>query len=103
MVPCPSVAPGHYLVTKQLPTAIRCKAYTHPLVNGGGEYITTIDPGTTIGPVEEVRFTGQFLSVLIRGYWINVWAADRGGVMFAYRVPEGIVRGWRARGWRDQP
>ena len=114
----PDPRDGDYFVTKSGQTTIRCKAYTAPPVEGDGRtphrYITTMAPGTYFGPVEEVVQTSAFTTVLVRGYWVNVWRvnAPRGpipgvwdpadlGVLFATPVPPWTVASWRRRGWRD--
>ena len=89
---------GIYYRTREMPTGIRCKAYTKPPSAGDGVYITTISPGTYLGPVECVDFSEHFTTILVRGYWINV----RGyGVHYADLVPFWRVEAWYRQGWRD--
>ena len=90
--------------TKPLPTLIRCKAYTAP-PNSGGRYICTIEPSTYLGPVERVLVSNVFVTILVRGYWINVWKARVGGFgnSFAYLVDEDLLFSWHLRGWQDLP
>ena len=98
----PTPYEGQYWRTREHET-IRCKAYSGPpSARGGcgGDYICTIEPGTTLGPVETWLSTCAFLTILVRGYWINVWSgANR--CYFAHSVPWHEVQAWRARGWVD--
>ena len=83
----------------------RCKAYTAPpLLGAGGQKICTIQPGVTLGPVENWVSTPQYVTILVRGYWINVWCSSspRGNaVFFAHPVPVREVEGWKRHGWVD--
>ena len=88
---------ANYYQTKELPTNIRCKAYTKPPRCGDGVYITTISPGTYLGPVENYDVTAEYATILVRGYWINVRYC---GVKFADKVPDATVQGWYRMGWR---
>ena len=120
----PAPHPGEYLVTRGAASMLRCKAYTAPPIQGGhGQYITTIAPDTYLGPIEETVHTPVFTTVLIRGYWINVWRAHRSdmrqdgspfpyrpsystttrGILFAPPVPSTAVQIWYQRGWVDSP
>ena len=62
---------------------------------------------TYIGPVTEVKGTAMYVSVLVKGWWIDVWIRTRGnnglGAMFANQVTETERQAWRDRGWRDTP
>ena len=85
----PELSVGGYVFTRQH-RKIRCKAYTEPpgLDAYGnyifsGQYIATIEPGTYLGPVETVIWTGEYQSILVRDCWINV---NKGGSVFAKRV-----------------
>ena len=79
---------------------MRCKAYTLPPPHG--VYICTLHPGTCFGPVEEVVRSPLFVTVLVRGFWINVMRSSTSGyVLFADKLPEDILRQWRERGWRN--
>ena len=89
---------GVYYKAPDHPTSGLCRAYTKPPSAGFGEYITTIEPGTTIGPVERYDVSGPFLAVLVRNYWINVKGY---GVDYAYKVPDSTVQAWYSDGWRD--
>ena len=62
---------------------------------------TNLEPGTFIGPVEQFVYTDRFATVLVRGFWINVWTSVRGGVHYARRVPDREVARWRRNGWFD--
>ena len=95
---------GDYFVSRGEPTSSRVKAYTAPpFFFGPSRYITTLTPGTTIGPVEAVTHAGPFTAVLVRGYWMNVAKQSACGrvVWFAHRVPDHEVASWRRGGWRD--
>ena len=106
MAPRPIISVGQYILTKPLPTQIRCKAYDGPPGGGGGSFITTISPGTHIGPVEEVVHTDQFVTILCRGYWINIWRAARGttdhGTDFAFVISQRESDSWCWHGWSHQ-
>ena len=72
--------------TKPMPTNVRCKAYTHP-PGFGGVYITTIAPGTILGPTEALMHSDKYCSIRVGDQWINVWCARDGrGVSFARKV-----------------
>ena len=77
----------------------------HPLNEGPplsrARCFTNLAPGTFIGPVEEYVHSNGFATVLVRGYWINVWACTGGGVHFARRVPDREIARWRRNGWFD--
>ena len=98
----PEPVQGQYWRTKTHAT-IRCKAYTcPPLPEAGGRWICTITPGTTLGPVETWLSSESYVTILVRGYWINVWCSTspRGTpVHFAIPVPQQEVAGWATRGW----
>jgi len=99
MTPPPLIVLGHYYRSRSLPTRIRCKAYDQPPPHGW--YITTIAPGTFLGPVENFYQSTHFATICVRGYWINVWGLDATGegVDFAYLVPTAEVQRWIAHGW----
>ena len=97
--PCPPQA-GDYFLTRPLPTTIRCRAYDAP-PRVGGRLLNTIEPGTYLGPVEEVSVTADFTTILVRGVWVNVWARTRGGVQYARQVDPMTVEYWVGLGWRD--
>ena len=64
-------AVGDYFRSKRLPTKVRVKAYSEP-PGGGGYYLTTLEPGTYFGPAERVVENHGFVTVLVRGFWMNV-------------------------------
>ena len=73
--------------TRGPPTRIVCKAYSAPIGTGAGVYLMSFDPGTLLGPVEEVRWHEElgYLTVRVGDYWINVYCRNgRRGVHFAY-------------------
>ena len=88
---------GSYWQSKALPTKIRCKAYDAP-PRVRGTCLTTIEPSTTLGPVEAVEHWGDFVTILVRGYWINVW---NNNIPFAFAVCPDVVDEWRSNGWQD--
>ena len=92
-----AVGEGTYFVTKPLPTKIRCKAYDMPVMFGG-EHICTFDPGTYLGPVEAFTSTPDFMTICVRGYWINVWGF---GQPYARLVDWTEVEAWRLQGWQE--
>ena len=85
----PEIHVGQMMVTRHGPTTIRCKLYDD--VYPHGRELATLEPGTSFGPVQEVRYVHPFLAVRIDGGWINVWRShkkhqlDR-GVNFAFVV-----------------
>ena len=117
MAPPPRISVGSYWYTRtESRSQVRCKAYTAPpeydLAGNfsGGSHVCTLSPCTFVGPVEAVNYTSSpisghaFSTILVRGFWINVWARNERtpqGVWYAWRVPERSVEGWRTRGWQD--
>ena len=103
----PFPAVGSYYRTPHAASAIRCKAYTGPPVLfgdtlRGGMYITTIAPGTYLGPVAAVSQTEPFTTINVANWWINIWhkrARDVTGIHYAYKVPDKVVRDWVREGW----
>ena len=97
----PSIETGDYFCTRQLPTRVRCVAYTAPPPNG--RRITVISPGTFLGPVGCYRHIEKYSTIEVRGYWINVWRADANGdgrpVWFASKVPKDVVSQLCEHGW----
>ena len=100
MVARPFPRQGDYFRTRPPPTRVRCRAYTAPPNRGG--LICSITPGTTLGPVEASVHSGQFVTIMVRGWWVNVWSAERGGVNFAYRCEDAEVADWHFHGWLDR-
>ena len=104
---------GGYYRTKGGKTRTRCKAYrtppSHRLLGPPAilHEICTIKRGAYLGPVEEFEITSEFVTILVRGYWINVWGyAEEDpelliGHHYAYPVPWQEVRRWYRRGWKD--
>ena len=97
MAPRPRIELGSYL--QSIPNnIIMCKAYTAP-PGFGGSYITTLEPETYFGPVEASHSTMEFETVLVNGYWINVWSLRKSwnngdGTNYARMVPWWCVRTW---------
>ena len=96
-MPRPRVCQGQYYKTRGGMTKIRCKAYTAP-PGSGGTYITSIDASTYLGPVEAWLDIVEYTTILVREYWINIWAADH-NCHFATKVPSREIRSWMTRGW----
>ena len=71
LLPPGLVEVGDYVITKEFPTSIRCKAYTKPPTQGGGEYIMTFPPGTRLGPVEQVEKTADEIAIRVGTFWIT--------------------------------
>ena len=97
-------AVGDYFKTHGATAASRVKAYSAPpLPPASGRYLTTLSPDTVIGPLELVLDTGEFVSVLVKGYWMNLAKSTSDGheAWFARRVPDHTVQRWRRNGWRD--
>jgi hypothetical protein len=95
----PRIVHGDYFRFRKQPTSIVGKAYTAPPDDGGGEFITIIDAGTYVGPVEAWLHTRDFSTILVQGYWMNVWAKHPRPTHFAHRIPRREVRTWEDRGW----
>ena len=98
-------AVGDYFRSRCLPTTVRVNAYSEP-PGCGGYYLATLEPGTYFGPAERVVQNHGFITVLVRGFWLNVGKFDGRGayiryVPFAYEVPRREVRSWKTRGWHD--
>ena len=76
MEPRPYIFRDAYFVTEPPPSRIVCKAYSEP-PGHGGRYITSIAKGSFLGPVDQwaeySTADGVFVTVQIRGWWINVW------------------------------
>ena len=94
--PRPRLALGQYYVSRPRPTRIRCKAYDQPPKDG--RLITTIEPATYLGPVENFIHSQTFATICVRGYWINVWCQ---GVAYADCEDAAEVLRWKARGWYE--
>ena len=102
----PLVETGDYVRTRGGGTGIRCKAYRAPpsrRMPGGEVYIATIAPNTYLGPVEEYEYTSNFVTIEVRGYWINIWRAEVPhsvvGHTFASLVARHEVAKWKKNGW----
>ena len=63
----------------------------------------TVDPGTYFGPVSQWLDTERYTTVLINGWWINVWERRDAemGVAFAHLVPGEFIFDWHEKGWAD--
>ena len=98
------VAVGNYYRTGGGLPSDRVKAYTLPPLPGApGQYICTLGNGITIGPVERVFESRVYISVLVRGYWMNLAKIGRDGTQywFAMKVHDQEVQQWKANGWRE--
>ena len=102
-----SLKVGDYVRTKcSAGTQIRCKAYSEPtfyLNETGrllylGDYITTIEPGTYLGPVEDIASNPFYVAIKVKEYWINVIDKKK-NTAFATKVPMYCIREWERHGW----
>jgi len=93
----PSVLPGDYFRTN-IGGSSRCKAYDAP-PRVVGQYICTIAPGTCLGPVRDVELSNSHLTILVQGYWINIWCSTN-NAYFASKVDRAEIQQWEARGWQ---
>ena len=98
MAPRPAIALGQYVQTRFFGKT-RCKAYTAP--PPWGAYICTIEQGSFLGPIQEVIESREFTTVLVKGYFINVWAKSQ-RAQFARVVPLEESEAWCRRGWAHQ-
>ena len=94
--PPPQPAAGDYYLTNHSGRSV-CKAYTAP-PRIGGKYICTIAKGTYLGPVTAVEITVDFVTIEVRGYWINIWSKIN-NAYFARRVRRVCVQHWVQCGW----
>ena len=98
---------GDWYRTRRPPSKIRCFGYSAPLdmVSGqGGIRLGCLERGEYFGPAEEYLLTRNYLAVLVKGWWINVWSfggRSPEGVHFAFKVPDQEVARWKNNGWRD--
>ena len=92
----PTAELGDYFFTRPFGRSI-CKAYTAP-PRVGGHYICTIAKGTYLGPVTTVEVFGDFVSIEVRGYWINI-SSGKNNAVFAWKVPHEEVQSWERWGW----
>ena len=92
----PEVATGDYFRTRGSGSS-RCKAYSAP-PGIGGRYICTVEQGIYLGPVGEYELTDRYLTIEVRGYWINVFDCSN-QVSFAHRVPRQEIAAWEQKGW----
>ena len=101
MDPRPDVKRGDYFRTRPRYSRIRCKGYTAPPWDG--LYCGTLSPSFTFGPVETWIHGDKFTTVLVNGWWINVWTHKRHecGQKFATKIPPWEVLQWHQRGWQD--
>ena len=85
----------------------RCTGYSEPPgTRPAGRYLGEIPPNTYIGPVTEVKVNAMYVTILVKGWWIDVWERtnEEGlGTYFATQVSETERQAWRDRGWRDAP
>ena len=97
----PRVSNGNYFRTPPRHSRKQCRAYDAPPFDG--RLLCTIAPDTTLGPVENYYESWRFVSICVRGYWMNVWGMGDSGryVNFAYRVSDTEVANWKRRGWQD--
>ena len=85
----------------------RCAGYSEPPgTRQAGRYLGEIPPNTYIGPVTEIKVNAMYVTILVKGWWIDVWERtnEEGlGTYFATQVSETERQAWRDRGWRDAP
>ena len=93
----PQVETGDYFQTKWWGRS-RCKAYTAPPSTAGGRYICTLAQETFLGTVISYELNGRYLSIEVRGYWINVWDGWN-QASFAHGVSRQEVESWEQMGW----
>ena len=99
-MPPPIAYKGQYWQTRNnVGTRVRCVGYTAPFPRG--QKLATLEPGTYIGPVQDVVYSARFLTVLVNGWWINVYQCEE-EVAFAYPVPRTEVAHWHRCGWEDR-
>jgi len=96
MAPPPQPVPGDYFFTNPSGRSV-CKAYTAP-PRIRGQYICTIAKGTYLGPVTAVESTADYVTIEVRGYWINIYAKIN-NAHFARRVRRICVQHWVQWGW----
>ena len=99
----PSIQIGDYLQTQWAHWMYGfCEAYTTAPSQGNGELITSIKPGSYLGPVEAIDNTALLCAVLVRGYWITVWIWKQEivGICLAPPVHPMSVREWEEAGWQ---
>ena len=108
----PSPRPGDYIQTKPQPTRIVCKGYSQP-PSCGGSYLGSLSSGIYIGPIVATEKTDRFVTVLIDGWWINIWRAKRDrslkrpherrfsseGVVYAHVITREEACLWERNGW----
>ena len=98
----PAVQTGDYVRTAGGHTLIRCRAYRCPPPFGGRSH-TTIAPGTFLGPVACFQNAPDFVTIEVRGYWVNIWKAkhpgSEHGISFAKISEKRELQKWEERGW----
>ena len=106
MSPRPYPRVGTYVRAKCPPTKIVCKGYygapSVARVGSDSGWLGNIQPGSYLGPIAAVDHSERFVSVLVNGWWINIWASEGGGRTFAFPVPGQEVRRWERRGWEHR-
>ena len=106
----PFPRPGDYIQARPPPTRVEVKGYSAP-PSIGGNYVGRVTAGAYVGPIIAVEHSEQFVTVLVDGWWINIWSANphpiRGnsrrstyGVDFAYVITQDEALSWERRGWR---
>ena len=94
-------AVGDYFRSRCVPTHVRVRAYSAPPPLG--HLLATLEPGTYFGPVEAVNQTDLFITVLVRGFWMNVAKRHRSGTYltwFAFKVSDAEIEVWERKGWQ---
>ena len=113
---------GDYYLTCQASQPYRAEAYSYPPPFPNRQFICTIDPDTYLGPVAAAAETEETVSILVSGWWIDVWkrvsakpfsgkeddiashASTSPGcpIQLAGRIPRHAVSGWFRQGWCHQ-
>ena len=101
MSPRPFPRLGTYVQAKRPPTSVVCKGYSAP-PSIRGRRLGNIQAGSYLGPIVAVEQSDIFVSVLINGWWINIWTSQGGGTLFAFPVPDEEVQSWERRGWEHR-
>ena len=103
----PEAKIGSWWRTMPAPWIIRCEGYSEPPgTKHAGRCLGTIPADTYIGPVTKVKVSARHVTILVKGWWIDVWERtnEEGlGTYFATQVSETERQAWRDRGWRDAP
>ena len=118
--PCPQIGDYYRTCLAKLPQ--RAEAYASPPATLKRLFICTIDPNTSLGPVVAAAETDDVVSILVAGWWIDIWkctpaptrpnmdtnrhapgdTASKVAVQYAGRIPKHTVASWLRQGWYHQ-